>query len=556
MANGDGPLTTAHPGRRAPVLRRHTGLPLLGAVPAVFLAVFFGWPVVALVARAFGSAGGPRGHLGELLDRDDAWSLLGATLGQAAASTVVTVVVAAPIVWLVARVDVPGSRVLMIVVTVPFVLPTVVVGIAFRALLGVGGPLGFLHLDGTLLAILAAHAFLNVAVVVRVVAATWASLDPRAEQAARTSGASPMRAFVTVVAPRLLPALASSAALVFLFCSTSFGVVLVLGDGRVRTLETEIYTQAISYFDLPAAVAVSMLQILVVFAVVLLIRLLVPARPTSRTARAAGRVRPHGRGWLPVIAAGLWAGAVLLGPPVVLVLRSLRPTVGGEWTLVGYRALDVAVNGQTPLQSMRYSLVSACWAALLALVVGLLTALVLTRSPRWVAGVGGVVTLLPLGVSAVTVGFGYLIVLAGVPSVVSRSPAIIPVVQALIAIPVVYRMLVPAIGLVPDELRAAAATLGAGPLRVWCTVDLPLIRRALGVATGFAFVMALGEFGATGFLTRPGTVTVPVLIGSALGKPGAANLATAMACSVLLGAVTFAVVAMVEMLRSVGEPDL
>ncbi|NED68537.1 iron ABC transporter permease, partial [Streptomyces sp. SID10244] len=84
-------------------------------------------------------------------------------------STVLALVVAAPMVWLVARVRIPGSAVLMVIVTVPFVLPTVVVGVAFRALLD--GPLEFAHVGSGLWPILLAHAFLNVAVVARVVGA-------------------------------------------------------------------------------------------------------------------------------------------------------------------------------------------------------------------------------------------------------------------------------------------------------------------------------------------------------------------------------------------------
>ena len=75
---------------------------------------------------------------------------------------------------------------------VPFVLPTVVVGVAFRQLLGEAGPLGFLGLDGTPVAIVAGLVFFNVAVVVRAVGAAWEALDPRPGEAAAALGASPV----------------------------------------------------------------------------------------------------------------------------------------------------------------------------------------------------------------------------------------------------------------------------------------------------------------------------------------------------------------------------
>lgn len=528
--------------------RARLGSGVLAMLPLAFLAVFFVWPVVALVHRAITTS--DDAGVGALFARTDAWGLLGFTLAQAAASTVLTLVVAAPLVWLVTVVPRWASTPVMVMVTVPFVLPTVVVGIAFRALLTPGGPLGGLGLDGSVTSILAAHAFLNVAVVVRVVGAAWRALDPRAEQAARTLGASGPRAFVTVVVPRLLLPTVSAASLVFLFCATSFGVVVILGGGRLQTLETAVYTQAIGYFDIPAAVALSLLQIVVVVVAVALTRLLAP--PTQAV---VGGSRPRtpltpGRA-AAAVAAAIWGLLILVGPLVVVALRSVRPTAGGSWTLEGYRALTVPVNGETPLDTLRSSVVSATGATVLAVMVGLVGAVALHRSRGPTHAVANGLTLLPLGVSAVTVGFGYLIVLAALPADVAASPLVVPAVQAVVAAPVVVRIIAPALAAVPDSLRDAAAGLGAGPWRVWRTVDLPAVWRSLAVAVGFAFVIALGEFGATGFVARPGTTTLPVLIGSALNRPGSEYLATAMAASMLLIVTTAVVVVLMESIRGV-----
>ncbi|WP_420835185.1 ABC transporter permease [Williamsia herbipolensis] len=523
---------------------------VLTVIPLAFIGVFFVWPVGALVVRAVGVSDGE--GLLDLARRTDAWGLLGFTLAQAAGSTLVTLVVAAPIIWLVATCSARTSTLLMVGVTIPFVLPTVVVGMAFRAIVSPGGPLSGLGLDGSVASILAAHAFLNIAVVVRVVGSAWRTQDPRAELAARTLGATPWRAFTTVVLPRLIVPILSASALVFLFCSTSFGVVLILGNGRWQTIETAVYTQAIGYFDLPAAVTLSLLQIVVVIVVVAISGWVTPRTVAVVAREATARVR--GRASQAVVA--VWAVVVLVGPLSVVVIRSLRPTAGGEWTLSGYRSLTRAVNGQTPLQTLQYSVVSALWAMVLSVVIGLLAAIALQRARGTAATVGSALALVPLGVSAVTVGFGYLIVLASLPAGVASWPGLIPAVQALIAVPVVIRVIAPALAAIPPRLRHAAATLGAGPWRVWRTVDLPLIWRPLAASGAFAFIIAVGEFGATGFLARPGTTTLPVLIGSALNRPGADNLATAMACSVLMIVVTAIAVVVMESFRTVSGGDL
>ncbi|OCH79044.1 iron ABC transporter permease [Gordonia sp. UCD-TK1] len=538
---------------------RAAGPVALWVVPALFVVVLFAWPVIALVRRAVTIARDSGVGLIELLDRTDALGLLGVTLGQAAASTVLALVAAAPIAWLFARVRGTTAVVLAVVVTVPFVLPTVVVGVAFRSLLS--GPLAFLHIESGLPAVLAAHMFINIAVVVRVVGAAWRNLDPRLLEAARSLGAGRIRATMTVVVPRLVPATASAAALIFLFCSTSFGVVIILGAGELRTLETEIYTQAIGYFRIPEAVALSMLQIVVVMAALLLTRVF--ADPASRGsgggARRAERNRrvAGGRWTRPVVwVVGAWTAVLLVGPVLVLMVRSVRPVAHGDWTLAGYRALAEPVNGVTPLESLRYSLVTATAATAIALVVGTLAAVALHRAHGVVGAIGSAVSLIPLGISAVTLGFGYLIVLASLPYEIAASPAVIPLVQALIAIPVVIRIMMPALESVPVRLRHAAATLGATPFRVFATVDLPIVGRSMGAAGGFAFVMALGEFGATSFLARADTTTLPVLIGSALNRPGAENLATAMAASVVLVIATVVAVVVVEAFRPRSEVPL
>ncbi|WOC13388.1 ABC transporter permease [Gordonia sp. MP11Mi] len=509
-------------------------------VPLLFTAVVFAWPLGVLVMRALDDDDATT--LTQSWSRTGALGLLGVTVLQAAVSAVAALVVAAPIVWLLSRVKLPGTGLLRVIVTLPFVLPTVVVGVAFRAVFD--GPLAFLGVEQGWTAIIAAHTFLNVAVVVRVVSAAWQRVDPRQVAAARALGASPTRAFLDVVAPRLLPAAAAAFALIFLFCSTSYGVVVILGGGTARTLETEIYLQGIGYARLPDAVALSVLQIGVVLAALAVARVLGSARVPQSGATSHAE-HPRGFGWIAVIAVLAWIGVWLVLPIATLVIRSLRP--GGRWGLAGYRAMFDDTYGESAVASLRYSVTSALLATVIAVAVGLVTAAALTRGGGFVARAGALLSILPLGISAVTLGFGYTLALAELPYEVAASPLIVPCVQALIAIPVVVGVMVPALEQVPPRLRDAAATLGARGPRVFATVDLRLTARSLSAAAAFAFVMAIGEFGATTFLARANTTTLPVLIGSLMGRPGADNYAAAMAASVLLVAVSAMVVAAVEL---------
>src|SRR5690606_29053718 len=164
--------------------------------------------------------------------------------------------------------------------------------------------------------------------------------------------------------------------------------------------------------------------------------------------------------------------------------------------------------------------------------------------------------MLPLGVSAVTVGFGFLIALDrpfGLALDLRGSPVLVPIAQAVVAVPLVVRTVLPVLRAIDSRLHDAAAVLGAGPARVLADVDWPVAARSLGLAVGFAFAVSLGEFGATSFLARPDRPTLPVVIFRLLGRPGAENLGMALAACVLLGALTAAVMGLAERLRSGGE---
>ena len=525
-------------------------------VPVAALGVFFFYPVGALVARGLvGPDGLDLGALADVAARPRFARILWFTLWQAAVSAGLAVLLGVPGAYVLYRCDFPGKFVVRALVTVPFVLPTVVVGLAFRTLFATNGPLGSWGWDGSLAAILAAHVFLNYAVVVRTVGSTWSYLDPRVEQAARSLGAGPVRAFVTVTLPALGPAIAAAFTMVFLFCATSFGIMLIMGGGRFSTLETEIYRQTVDILDLRTAAVLSIAQILLVTAVLIVSGAL--RRRTETTLRLRrpdrGGHRPR-RGDLPAVLITAGVVAAMAVPIAVMVLRSLQTPSG--WGLDNYRALGELGSDNVFLvpasTALWNSVRSAAVAAALALVVGMLLAAVLGRRPKHRAGAAAVdgldaMIMLPLGVSAVTVGFGFLIALDSPPLDLRTSPMLVPIAQAMIALPIVVRMVLPVLRAADDRLRQAAAVLGAGPVRVWASVDLPIMARALTGAGAFAFAIALGEFGATSFLASPQRITLPLVIARLAGRPGAGSAGAALAAATVLGGLCLAAVLIVDL---------
>ncbi len=502
------------------VVQNCRGLRGSAALPVgAFLLAFFIVPLVAITRHA-GTAG-----------LRPAARVLPFTLTQAALSTVVTLIVGLPAAFSLGRTTVRGRRLTTGLVTAPFVLPTVVVGASLLAL----------GVRPSLWAIVAAHTIFNVAVVVRTVAPAWTELDLRLGEAARTLGVSPVRAALTVTGPLLAPAIGSAAAIVFLFSFTSFGVIRLLGGPRQRTLETEIYRQTADLLRLDRAATLALIQLTIV-----IVLLLLSARRSYSQPRLSVDQRIAARPFISVLT--LAPSALLAVTPLaVLVERSFRDPDGHAHSLRNWRALASASRGSglvnAPLASVGASLRIGVVAALLATVLGVSGAVALQGSRRRILDLA---IMAPLGTSAVTLGFGFLV--ANPLDLRSRWIAI-PIVHALIGMPFVVRTVVTSLRSIDPQVREVAATLGASPGRVLRLVDLAIARRAVVVGAGMAFAVSLGEFGAASFLVRPSTATLPVAIGRLLSRPGSLNVGQAYALSVILAALTAGVMLALEGLR-------
>ena len=507
-----------------------------------FVAAFFVYPLVAILGRGLA----PSGHLdlGPLADVFTDGSLRGVvwfTVWQATLSTVITLALGIPGAYVLARLEFPGRGLVRAFVTVPFVLPTVLVGSAFLAL-GITRSLG---------AVLLAHLFFNYAVVVRVVGELWGHLDPHEEDAARMLGAGPWRTFREVTWPTILPGVLAAGAITFLFCFTSFGVILVLGGPTRSTIETEIFRQTTRFLDLPLAAALSVVQLVAVAVLLSVVgRMQRRATVARRLAGSRDLARPpRSAGGRALLAANLAVMAGLVGLPLgVLVVRSLHPPSG--FGLANYRNLARLRAGSilavAPLTAVWNSVRFATVATVVAVVVGGCAAWLAVRTrARWLEGL----LALPLGVSAVTLGFGMLIALDRPPLDLRGSVWLVPLAQALVALPFVVMLTAPVLRAIDPRVREAAATLGASPARIRWAVDLPIAGRALLGAAAFAFAISLGEFGATAFVVRPDAPTLPIVVYRLLSLPGRASFGAATAACVLLMALVFAAMVAGDRLR-------
>jgi thiamine transport system permease protein len=486
--------------------------------PVAFLSVFFVAPVANSILRYF--------HFSEFSNVLGNQSLRGVawfSLWQAVISTLLTLAVALPATWALSRYTFRGARLARGVLTAPFVLPAVVVAAGVLAITDSRG----------VIPILWAHIVFNVSVVLRIVGPRWSMVNLRLEHAAATLGARPSRTFSLVVWPQISDAVISAATLVFIYCFTSFGVIAILGGVSRRTLESEIFTQAVRLGNTETATALAVLQAVIICTVIFIARQ--SSRPNSTFLNVSApqplRTKPRHRNTPLLISAT--AVVIVASPLLATIYRSL--VVNNQFSFSAWRTI---LSGSLPALSVSpqlviiTSLVFAIFAACICVPLALLVAS--SAAPRALFS-------LPLTVSAATLGIGLIITFNTSPYAWRSERWFIPVIHAVIALPLVIRALEPAAHAIPHSLRNASATLGASPFATWVRVELPLLKPALLRATGLSMAVSLGEFGATSFLSRSGSTTLPIAIAQLLGRPGVATQQAGFALAALMVLVTVGV---------------
>jgi thiamine transport system permease protein len=504
---------------------------LLWAIPLTIVAVLFYWPIAKITT--LGLSGDWLGTLGNPKTLKVVWF----TLWQAGLSTVLTLLIAIPGAYLLYRRSFPGQGLVKALIAVPFVLPSIVVAVGFTVFRNAHDfwiDLGLTFLSDPVYWIIAAHVFVNYSIAVRTIGGVWATMDAGVEEAAELGGAGRLKTLLAISLPQLRPAIFSAAALVFLFSATSFGIVLVLGGGQVETIETAIYFSATQFLDLEAAAALVLVQTLITAAAFLVGSSL--AKGTVGLEQVfEGSPKP--RVDLRDLPAALITAVIVFGllvMPMLLVLveafkvgdglglqNFFNLSTRGSRDLLNISVLDAAGN------SIRNMVV----AAVIAFGLGTLISWLLVRTRQKVLDL---VFLVPLGVSSVVLGFGFLVSFDADWFPLRSSWLIVPLAQALIALPMVIRLVYPALVSIGKEPIEQASLDGATSFQIWRFVESGMIKGVLLTALGYAAIISVGEFGASSFLAYGSQGTIPTLLFRLIARPGEQNYGMAMALSAIL----------------------
>jgi thiamine transport system permease protein len=504
---------------------------------------------------------------------------------QAFLSTGLTLLIGLPAAYLFARYDFPARKMLRAFSLIPFILPTVVVAAAFNTLIGPRGWINLLLMQlfnltepplsilNKLPAILLAHVFYNTSIVIRIVGQSLERLNPNMIEAAYVLQASPFQAWRKIALPLLMPSIAGAAMLAFLFNFTSFGVVLMLGGPGYATLEVAIYSQVFERFNLPMAGVLAIVQLTVTWLIAIVQNRVGHTGIRFGNAATANesslRRRPErGAEKAFVITMCIFLVLLFILPLLSLAARSFvtleaargeRGKIDTGFTFRYYAELfrnrQDSIFYASPVASIQHSLLYSFLTMIIATGIGLLTSYAIVITGKRFSRIMELLFMLPLGAGSVILGLGFLLTFNHAPWTSGRYPVILPIAHALIALPFVVRTMVPAIKSIPQNLRDAAAVMGANHWRVRREIDFPILSRALMVSLAFCFTISLGEFGASGFLANASTPTVPIAIFRYMSQPGALNYGQALAMSTLLMITCVAGSFFIERMRLPGKTE-
>jgi len=530
-------------------------------------------------------------------DRPANMDALSFTIIEASVSALATVLIGLPIAWHLARGEWKHVRLVRALLAVPFVTPAIVAAMGFLALISKGGILWNFGIDlrletgfigalsdtfgwqhpGHFIALILAHAWFNLSLVIRFVEPPLATFDPRWEEqlSVLPGGNTRLNRLRNLWIPFIGPAVICAGMMAFLFSFTSFALVKWLTPFS-QTMESSMANMGgaagIEGYRLDASVVIlstSVIQFIILMLTLILITIL-QRRNNSRVSMISENIARHNRGKISksgmiIILSGI---IFTLAPMLSIFLSSfkIRSAIGeGQFTeRYSFDAWVAAWQGDLSYvaasEAMANSLIYALVTLLIALPLGwILSSTIhsLEKSNKMkLAKSVDVMSMLPLAISAVMVGLGILLGILRYNSNLFGFFLLPVLPHVMLTTPFVVRIMTPAMRAIDPVFEHQARLLNLNPVMCWWHGRFSFLRGPAVVAASLTLAFSLGEFGASWILVRSGSWdTLSILVDQLMSRPKFDPMVqpVAMATASMLMILTFILFFIAERFRPSGD---
>jgi len=480
------------------------------------------YPLVRLFAASLaGEDGGVATMLrtyGEFFTRRYYYETLVNSLVVSTLATVLATLLGAPLAWFVNRHDIPGKLLLRALVVLTFVSPPFIGAYAWILLLGRNGVItGWLAQLGLALppiygvnGVVLVFTLQALPFVFLMVSAGLKTVDQSVEDAAINLGRRPSAVALTVVAPLIVPSLATGALLVFVTSLSDFGTPMIIGES-FRVLASQIYTEFVNEHGGNPVVASALSLILLAITVGALLwqRAWVKKRSYGQETVRPLAVRSLSRGGR--VAATLYVYALVLAAslPIVTIivssfLKARGPLITGEFTLEGY------ANALRLPHALANTVMLSGLSTLLCVAAGALVGYVVARRRGRLVGALDAFSMVPYAVAGVVMGIAMAIAFGGKPFYLGGTAAILVAAYFIRRLPYSIRSVAGMLGQIGTQAEEASVNLGVPPGRTFWRVTVPMVTPALLSGALLTFATIAREFSSTVILYSGATRTLPV----------------------------------------------
>jgi len=498
----------------------------------------------------------------DLLSDPGWWDAVRNSLTFATLTTVGSVVLGTAMAVLFARTDLPGRRVFAAAVLLPVAVPGLPLILGWAAIYSPSGYVTRWLEENTPIPVFwDLYSVPGMAMLATGIAAPVVTLlvrgaitgqDAALEQAARTAGATPVRALTSVTVPLLRPALLNSGLIVFALSLEVLGLPLILGTSRnIEFISSFLYDRWLntvpSQQGLVSAGAVLLLAVVTVL-LVLRNRL---AGDTARFHTVGGKttaidpIRLGAARWPLCAAVTAYLVIVLVLPMVGLLLTAFTTTLTpfiDPWTVLSTQHFRTVVDDPVFSRSITNSLLVAVIGGALATLAIAALSVVAHRSSFRHRGSLQYVMLYPRAMPGLVTGMAFFwsFVVLDPTNTIRSTLWAVGLAFAVRSLALGYSAFYPALAAMGEDLDRAARTSGADWWTAMRTIVFRLLRPAMAVSFVLLFVAMLNDYDPAVFLSTPGTE----VMGLTMLKLWAAGTAGPVAAlGVIQVVVTFAVLA-------------